>query len=401
MKVRHIENLAIFFGAALALSSFDIYLGRKDVLSGASAIGTSLCFLAIIVSVFRNGPVIRSPPRIRRALLTSGVLYSLFLLWALIGVALSPTPSEGWLALARYAIYPMAVVPLAVIGLRQDSRQALRRAIFLALVLVAGSVAFDFFVPRTFSAGLRPGGILSNPNGAAQTVVMLLLALAMVGGSRKMLFLAFPIAVFAVLVTLSRSGIIMLVLAFVAIGRMQGRVSRRQAIKLAFGGLVVLAAVAFTKAYLDQRTNATFAARWDRISSWSNVVDVNDPRVVLLKQYLNAWTENPILGAGTASSMSGLDGVLGATHNLYAKVLFENGAVGFVLIALAALSVFARVSRASAPRGLAMVVGILLVWGLFTNTLLDNRLAYFMMALVLLVAFDSKNEASGDDRAYH
>jgi O-antigen ligase len=398
MKIRHVENSVLFLGAALALSGLDIYLGRTEILAGASAIGSSLCFLAITLHVFRKGPVVRSSPATRRAIFTTVIFYSLFILWALIGIAFSSATEDGWSALARYIVYPLAIVPIAAIGLRQESLKALQKAVLVALVIVAGSIVYDFFFPRTFSAGLRPGGILSNPNGAAQGVVMLLVAMALVGASRKMLLVAIPFAVFAVLVTLSRSGLILLCLGLVAIARMQGRLSKSQAVKLAFGGFILLGAFAFTKAYLDQRTNVTFASRWERISSLDNVVDLNDPRVVLLRQYLTAWTEHPILGAGTASSMSGLNGVLGATHNLYAKVLFENGAVGLALLGLAALSIFMRAGRAKAPRGLLLVIGILLAWGVFTNTLLDNRLAYFMAALVLLTTRNPAEEASRDDR---
>lgn len=108
----------------------------------------------------------------------------------------------------------------AVHYFRTEDRKTVTIVMSLALLVLAGSIFYDFFIGFNYNARLaqssRKGGFGENPNQAASAVKFLSLAvLLLVNETKKIRYAVVVIMVITVFLTLSRSGIVSVVLILV------------------------------------------------------------------------------------------------------------------------------------------------------------------------------------------
>lgn len=397
MKTLRISRPLLFFCVLVSLSSVDIFLARAGILPLASALGVALCFVLVAfwLSVDRLGLMLRVPSGTTRNLRLPAFLYTVFIAWSLLSLVWVHDSSIGTSALLRYAMYPLAMGAIVVAGSHEQMRNTIKCAVVFALGVVTITVLWDFVFPRTFSETLRPAGILGNPNGAAQTVCALLLAVFMADVRGRVIWIAAGVGALAVLVTLSRSGALLLgvVLAIIALGQ-YGLVNRYGPFKILAGLICFIMFLFLAQEIIGGQENITYANRWNSISTLSGIIDLDDPRIHLIREYLAAWLRHPVMGAGVAASIGFDDGIVGAAHNLYAKVLYESGLVGALLLGMAfsALVLSSFHKRREGRVVTLLCWGFIILWGLFTNTLLDNRLAYYLVLSIGLSSLFSSHE---------
>lgn len=235
-----------------------------------------------------------------------------------------------------------------------------------------------------------------NPNGAAQSATALLLIAGLVIESNKKFYFLGALVIMSVLVTLSRSGIVLSSLALFACFYYRSHYERFLTMKN-----TAIVAVAFFLAavggayYLASTENVTILSRIEYLVSGQGFFDVEDPRIQLAKKYIDLWLQKPLLGFGTAATYSGDFNIVGATHNLYIKILVENGLLGLIMFLVALITCLFVSSN---PIRFGVYIGWLVVigWGFFANSLLDNRLFY---TLVLVLVFSQSFMKSASEAA--
>ncbi|MDZ4297750.1 MAG: O-antigen ligase family protein [Moraxellaceae bacterium] len=380
MYIKFLLALAVL----LCASSVDIFLSRAGMLVGGSLTGIILifvCFIAILINDkgsffvrdFKSFPV------------GAVGLLLLFIIWALCSVFYSPDINIAITAFFRYALYFVVAILIGVFALDARYKSAVSFGIFISLIVVCGTIWVDVIYPRKyFSDSARPAGILMNPNAAAQSATILLLLAFIMFKSAIALFIMITFVIISVLATLSRSGFLLLIVCL-ASGLY---LCRNSAFNLSLVKVVsilgiILGGVATTFIYFSGTTNITLLNRIDSIVKGGALLDLDDPRVHLATRYFEIWQQNPLLGYGTASTYGGEFDVIGATHNLYIKILVENGIFGLAIF-IVSLLCFLLGSIARAGLGYIFPWSLIFVWGLFANTLLDSRLFYLVIVLLAL-----------------
>lgn len=378
-------RLLFILAAALSLSSIDIYLARAGIIPGASLIGLSLSLTVLIMLLKMSNWRFLFNAELARARLIILVLMAL-MLWNFIGALYNPSPLEGFVSAARSTIYIINSIIICIIAQTAFGKRWMLQATECAILVVCGSVFINPLFPELFpTSTARPAGILINPNASAQTAACLFsIYIMLTPSSNKKIYMAFALTAGASALTLSRSGIILCVAAtlFWIFSQKHGK-SGPKIYQVIFV-LISLAAAPFLKNHLIPSENATLANRVARLSEAKSFADINDPRVQLARKYLDLWVDAPVLGYGTSFTSGELDQVEGATHNIYVKILVENGMIG--LLIYASIIVCGAASAIINKRKPVLVVwSIIFAWGFFANTLFDNR-AFWVLIVITAIS---------------
>ncbi|WP_235040395.1 O-antigen ligase family protein [Vreelandella profundi] len=374
----------IVISVFLCVSGLDIYLSRSGYLVGGSLIGVLFVLgMFFILAMKSNGHI-----KINNAsiwpLISLWAFFS-FLIWVLCSVFFAPDIVSAGLAFFRYCLYMLVAIFIGIIVLMPSYKKYVTAGVIVAILLICGTIWVDVISPKKyFSEGARPAGIMINPNAGAQAATMLLLlAFVLLRSTRSLLIIMGFVAV-SVLVTLSRSGFLLLFLCILSGFYLRKEIGFSFNYKFLVSVAVIsLFLVGSAFVYFNMVVNLTVLNRLEYMFSDGGFVDLDDPRVQLAKKYFDLWLERPILGFGTASTYSGEFDIKGATHNLYLKILVENGVIGlsFFIISLLCF-MFGNCIRSG--WGYVLPWCLVAAWGVFANGLLDNRLFYIVIVILSL-----------------
>jgi O-antigen ligase len=378
------NKVALLVALVLCLSGLDIFLSRLGVLPGASLMGIFVVLVSFIIYSIRVRVRYRlSAMRLKSIHVLSFIF--VFLVWVFFSSMYAPNVIDALTASVRYSIYFITAILLMLHWGEDEFQSVFNLAISSSLIIICGSIWWDFLSNTTmFGTGLRPAGIMLNPNAAAQSAVMLLQLAFLSFKSSRVIYFMVALVSLSIFATLSRSG---LVLLFVCL--LSGLILRRNQglfrIDLKSLSLIVVSLSLFFVllwTYISSISNITIINRIGYMFSGGGFVDLNDPRIVLLQQYSSEWLEKPYLGYGTASSYRNESAILGATHNVFIKVLFENGLVGATILFIS-LTLLFFVSLRRVGSSIIFPWIVVLSWGIFTNTILDSRLFYSMIVALM------------------
>ena len=286
--------------------------------------------------------------------------------------------------------------------LRTSTKKEVRLFFIACIVLLAGSVWYDFFIglPKynlDLAQSLRKGGFGENPNQSASGIKFLGLGLLFLLNKN---ILARNILIFfivsSVFLTFSRSGIVSIAFILV-LGTFNswGTELKIDPIKqsknifkiiilftVLYGGLLVFADIirsevpAFTRGAAGERMDLLLGQS-DQVIMESND-DSELSRVGLFKKYLNDFFDNP-LGHGTGYSADRAFNQL-KTHNYYLYF-----AVNFGILALFAYLFYLIKNLSMAFRSKEfyyLIFGLLLILeGLFSHSIMIER------AILISIAF--------------
>ncbi len=256
-------------------------------------------------------------------------------------------------------------------GNRFTARWAILVSAILVIGVVAGVNIYEWRNPGLFSsvAG-RSAGMLSNPNEAALTIVLMLALLGTFNVRPSVMAPLIVLGTVGVYFSLSRSGWLMLVLFVLSYLWIGFRSQRR----LVITGLVVAAVCSLALAWFvdfdplleDRNINQRVAAL-----RGGGVVDIDDTgRLTLLAKAMEAVWEAPFVGHGTAASAE-----VYSPHNMFLGAIVDNGIAGLALFAggIAALAMQAwRRARINFIMLLPMLVSTL-----FSHNLVDSTAFIF------------------------
>lgn len=268
-------------------------------------------------------------------------------------------------------------------GLRIITRGYLIAAVMSALVGIVGSLGFRPFYELFTTFGGRATALFKDPNVLSPFLVPIALYafLQAIYGwrtSRKVVWLgAFIVLAAGVLLSYSRAGWLNLGLSFALFILLSGLVVRRpQIVVLVFGLLISVVSIVFLNPYLRSFILSRFGLASYDIDRFSNQ-----------QLALELALENPA-GLGPGQAESALDF---AVHNLYLRVLLENGWVGLLLLLLVfSLTISFVTWRAITKRGSARMyyafVAAALV-GQMINSLVIDSLHWRHLFLLLALAW--------------
>lgn len=268
-------------------------------------------------------------------------------------------------------------------GLKIITRGYLIAAVMSALVGIVGSLGFQPFYELFTTFGGRATALFKDPNVLSPFLVPIALyAFLQVIYSRrtshKVAWLgAFIVLATGVLLSYSRAGWLNLGLSFALFILLSGLVVRRpQIVVLVFGLFISTVSVVFLNPYLRSFILSRFGLASYDIDRFSNQ-----------QLALELALENPAgLGPGQAESVLDF-----AVHNLYLRVLLENGWVGLlVLLLVFSLTISFVTWRAITKRGSAKMyyafVAAALV-GQMINSLIIDSLHWRHLFLLLALAW--------------
>lgn len=378
-------KLTFILAAVLSLSSIDIYLARVGLIPGASLIGISLSLMALFMMLKMSSWRFAFNIELAQTRVAISIL-TMLMLWGFIGSLYNPSPLDGFIASTRSTIYIINSIIICFIAQATFGNRWMLQATEVAIVIVCGSVIINPLFPELFpTSTARPAGILINPNASAQTAACLFSIYIMLKPSNnKKTYIAFTLSVSAAALTLSRSGIILCAVstAFWLFGQHHSK-SKPGTYQILLI-LISLAAAPFIATHLISSENATLTNRVAQLSEAQSFTDMNDPRVQLAKKYLNLWTDSPLIGHGTNFTSGDFDQLEGATHNIYVKILAENGVIGLsIYIALFLCGTTSAIINNR--KSILAAWSILFAWGFFANTLFDNR-AFWIFLLITAIS---------------
>ncbi|MDB4914896.1 MAG: O-antigen polymerase, partial [Gemmatimonadetes bacterium] len=283
-----------------------------------------------------------------------------------------------------------SVIALLLVLLLSSPTPVRRARAAVAACVILGSIlnVYDLINPGTFSTGVgRAAGLYVNSNSSASAIGLgVILSLDLVPRKWRALFMI--IAGGGVILTFSRAGI--LGFAFIVLVMvLTNRVSARSLV-LAFATIVVcsellivsstkgrrlqeIARVVVTSGVLDRLVNVSKTAQGADASAIT--------RVEVVRRGWLLFESHPLRGAGFGATTEWT--IKQSTHNIYVRQLAEFGMIGFILYPLLLYASVLGAQRGERALAL-MFVGFLLMNGLFSHNVLEER--HYLVAYVLMAA---------------
>jgi hypothetical protein len=283
--------------------------------------------------------------------------------------------------------------------------QSLSLYSLLSLLLMAGSLWYEFTNPGTFSEiQNRAAGFSGNANYTALVSVLVCsvgldfgrprqesagrrhFEIALHAGRQSVWFdmLLLLTCFFIVVMTMSRSGLIdfgVLAGYFFILRIFRSRDSRRIGVQSAFAGLCAAAVIMVVVPSLV--TIVGSGGQNNRLSRFMNSQQIDDgsagTRLGAVLDCLRLIEEAPLFGHGTGFSRTMLE----LPHNLYLQQWVNNGIVGFVGYLTLLISSYLIFLRRQCRNG-QVLIAIAAVGSLFSHNVLDQR--PFLILLGILIA---------------
>lgn len=228
-------------------------------------------------------------------------------------------------------------------------------AITLFSSVTTENIAFSAESNRITSGGFAPNQV------SAVLGLGVFLALFCILGSklpRRLRIILFVVTLFLGIqsaMTFSRGGLYMAAGATVAALFYLSR-SRRQMITTVFIGLALFAVTKYVVLpRLDSFTDGALAERFEK-------TDLTG-RDTLIRDELDLWTENPILGVGPGMGQYYRQSLWGGSHTEYTRLLSEHGVFGLLAIIFLLLALLRNLKQANTQMSKA-VVAACGFWGL-------------------------------------
>lgn len=256
-------------------------------------------------------------------------------------------------------------------GNRLTTRWAVMVSAIVVVVVVAGVNIYEWRNPGLFStvAG-RSAGMLSNPNEAALTIVLMLGLLASLGLRPSLMAPLIVLGTVGVYFSLSRSGWLMLVLFILSYLFFAFQAQRRLVLTGLFVAVLSGAMLAWFVDFEPFLEDRNISQRITALRG-GGIVDIDDTgRLTLLSKSFEAIAQAPFAGYGTTASAE-----VFSPHNMLFGVMLDNGIAGLVLFVGGMGTLVTAAWRRT--RGDLMVLLPMIVSILFSHNLVDSTAYLF------------------------
>ena len=287
-----------------------------------------------------------------------------------------------YFALYSFVLYCFSVGIASFPAFRRYHRGILSVSLFGA----AGSIFVNLAYPQIFLSNFleRGSGFEANPNHAAMIVGILAIATVDWTRSRCGDMFLWLFAGVAVAATLSRGGMILLMIAFLYYAAVTARLEPnrfRKNISVLLATIPGVVAVYFA----SNLGSTVYSSDNDRIRSLASLLGgdtttvLHDSRVALVSEYIGLISERPIFGYGTGMVMSRAPG----PHNMFLTLWLENGIFGLMAYLMVLVGCFWHFRKKGDSRGQAFSVA-LFVFSFFSHNLLNSSSRPIYVTLGLL-----------------
>jgi hypothetical protein len=405
--LRQASFALIAIGSILFLTGTDVFLGGRGLLPLPPTVLFAL-YAALVGAVALVQAVLHPAEWLANLqAVTTRCRWPLFFVFALGAVSLLCAFAEraDWSSNGANIFLPVVSSGAVLVGIAIGfifPSGWLRVVISLALIVAAGSMVVDLVTPGAFSTVMqRAAGFAENANYAAYIVLMHCIVLLRWRSFSVADGVVLVFAGLGVLVTLSRSGLLLFLLMIVAyvglallVPADPTKLRRNVTAAVLALGLGVLASVAILSTS-EMFETATASNRIDAMLGRGAFFTEDDERLVVLRQYSGAIEDRALLGHGTAYSKTQLLG----PHNMYVLQWVNNGIVGLIAYVGLLLSLAACCRYGWRVDGLALVAVIGLA-GLFSHDILDQRPFTLVFGMLIArISLDTRQVANSDARA--
>ena len=333
--------------------------------------------------------------RSRKKIKVNGILSTLFIcgLMYLVGFTREPASVVG---LAPYLMPLISFFYLFLLGLQSDHKLMgygpylkISLAILCFSIILEPVFTFSDLIVLERHPGVRASGFGLNPNGAAFMILTLMVAIHIIDG--RISNRIFCLAALCILLTLSRSGLLCLLIVFILLN------FRNIALKKVGQGFVGLLIIYISVIMLLATTTleSSFLSKlaWQRINPLEQTVEIerDSSRLDVLQRYVEGIAENPIFGHGPRTGMKGLRVEKVSrdfrAHNTILNIWLEVGILGALsFIGFLLFAMVAGLKRTSA----LLVAVVCLFYTFFINNLL--QMPHFWLMVGLLLAFNMEEK---------
>ena len=269
-----------------------------------------------------------------------------------------------------------------------------RKMSALVVLLLSASVILETFLPTVLGASMgRKGGLALDSNTAAFLIAASLALSVDFRRTRLLDIGVIIIAVAGVVCTLSRMGILFLLIVFATYGALFAlrELRERRLDRLVLGAAVAIAALGASVAILyvlttlPQVQNTTIVERAEQLL-FSGARNLEDPyRSLLFNHYLDIAARSPFAGNGAGHTLTNLEANAPfgfGPHNMYLRAWIDVGLVGLFIYVAFVFSVIALGVGTRSPE--LILVGCLLgLYGFFSHNVIDNKAVVILVAVAM------------------
>jgi len=322
----------------------------------------------------------------RHRLLDAHILLIAFTAWTACGLMWTLYPSDTRAAVATFVQLTAMVLLVWEFGDGQPKIYGLIRAFVAGAAVTAGSVVYQYL---TLGEGAsRYTGSGAHPNDVAFVLCLAIplawyLSARVGSGYERLLERAYiPFALFAIVLTASRSAIVIAALALLIIPLSYSALSGRWRVALIVvgAGLLVLVPSLLPERQVERLSTITTEIEGGGLGS----------RADIWKAALEVFNEHPVRGTGVGASRRLIASIYGeaqGAHNTFLSVAVETGAVGLALFLLVLYAFFRRTTRLRGlERTLIVVIGLALAVGLLPRHWEDEKALWVVLALILAMS---------------
>lgn len=393
-------NLLIVYKCFLAIFAIFVFYSHLDIyLYESGFFPTPLTTLRIFFLL--STPIFVSYISSRFKYLSKPLIAWCFFYTSISVIYLTHFTDLSEIALQELDTRILSVIYLIIMHLIFSEHSLVQKVGIWAIVLIAIVTTVNNFIELTnpaFFGGVnitgRPAGFYINPNIAGGSLVCSMIFCVNVISQKWRLPFIFMIGI-GILITFSRGATIswVLILLFFAYKRIIS-------LKKIFLGIGLIGALQiFVGSALLITTLEDMNALNDNISGrlvWfqdpsSRDADDDTSRLDIVKVGWDKFLKSPIIGNGLATTHSWSAGL--STHNIYLNSIIDHGFLGIFIMPMLVFAVI-KGARGTVKSISFIFAGFILLWGIFSHNVLDERYMLTTFSLMAAMTMQSRFDKS-------
>lgn len=393
-------NLVIVYKCFLAIFAISLFYSHLDIyLYESGSFPTPLTTLRFFFLL--STPIFVSYISHRFKYLSKPLIAWCFLYTSISVIYLTHFTNWSEIAIQELDTRILSVIYLVTMHLIFSEHSAVQRVAIWAIVVIAIITTINNFIELTnpaFFGGVnttgRPAGFYLNPNIAGGSLICSMIFCVNIIPRKLRLPFIFIVGIGA-LVTFSRGAIISWILVVIFFTYKRVISLNKVFFGIGFiGALQIFIGSALLTTTLEEMNilNDNISGRlvWFQDPS-SRDADDDTSRLDILEIGWYKFIKSPIIGNGLGTTHSWSAGL--STHNIYFNLIIDHGFLGILIMPML---VYAVIKGACGKiKDISFVyAGFILLWGIFSHNVLDERYMLTTFSLMAAMTMQSKFDKS-------
>lgn len=385
-------DFILYYQCALAVGAVFAFFTNLDSYLFDSGITPSPVNLIILFGIASTPLLASFPSRIKYLPLLVFVWGGGFVSLSLISCLLSLSSEAAYQELRTRILSVVFILLMLLIFSRyQIVITWARRAIIITGLMAVINNIYEFFNPLVFNAmndSGRPAGFYVNPNRAGCALVLALIAGVSILPQRYRVPFVSIISL-GVLLSFSRGAMLGWCVVVMIFTMTQVISVKKLVIYIVITGVII---INLTQLQDSSLINDNMLGRFEWLQNPTQAKeDSAESRAELAKIGWQMFVQHPILGNGIGSTQELSVGV--STHNMYLYLMADHGFLGALILPILVYAVTRR-SRGETKYIAFAFAAFILLWGLFSHNILDERYILLTFALIGAMSVNSQLEQS-------